>query len=299
MCVRISFIILCKQTMPPVPRKNAPLRNSLSGGHLLHGLEQHGQTDQKWPRKMGIDEGLNERGRTPRENEGFCSLDSQLKCYSTHGGQLSTSEGHHSNQNRSLPHLDHCSPSADPLFPTSHPRLVPPKSASFTSSTLLFNEQSQPDLPHINLTALKPNPLYQTSSGLCAGHDSHWGPDSQLQLNKSPEIRATFPPDNTCRDISGAQNTYEGLILIQKGQLFTEENNTYEDLPEVQQGAPENNTYEDIPGTHHNTYASVDELQPTRQGSLGKKVINQQNLDKYSHMSSKSSSKSLLCTANK
>ncbi|XP_072517244.1 uncharacterized protein sh2d7 [Salminus brasiliensis] len=269
-------------------QKNLPLRNSLSGGHLSHCSEQHAQSDQRWRSKMRTDEGLQRSGTHAWDNDGFSSLDSHLQSYSwllKHGGDLSTYDGqtnsHHSNQSRSLPHLDedNC-PSSHPSFPASpHQPLVPPKLASFSSSSHFIKEEYQ-SRPDVNLTTLHPNLLYQTSSGLCSGHNSLWGPHNNSQPSNLAEISSkpindSVSPDSTYQHLLKHQssNTYEDLATIQQDNLAARENNTYEDLPEIQEGnlLIQDNTYEDIPATHNNTYATMDELQPT-QSTHGKKT---------------------------
>ncbi|KAL6468483.1 hypothetical protein MHYP_G00220070 [Metynnis hypsauchen] len=288
-----------------VQMRNLPLRNALSGGHVSHGMEQHSQSDQKWPGNMGT-EGLHQRQRMHAwESEGFSSLDSHLQCYSEHDEHVSTSDVHHNSRSRSLPHLDedHChgSHTANSLLAASpHLPFVPPKLGP-VSSLSQFKEENLPehsDLPDTDLTTLQPNPLYQASSGLSSGPNSHWDPHCNPQPSRLSEISSkpfsdhltqdnayqdTLEHQNTYEDLPTIQqtnlttqeNTYEDLPEIQQGNLSIQENNTYEDLPEIQQGnlqTQENNTYEDIPATHNNTYATIKELQPKQQSSLGKKT---------------------------
>ncbi|KAL7854344.1 hypothetical protein SRHO_G00165340 [Serrasalmus rhombeus] len=288
-----------------VQMRNLPLRNALSGGHISHGMEQHSQSDQKWPSNMGT-EGLHQRQRMHAwESEGFSSLDSHLQCYSEHDDHVSTSDVHHNSRSRSLPHLDedhrHGSHTAHSLLAASpHLPFVLPKSGPVSSLSQL-KEQNLPehsDLPDTNLMTLQPNPLYQASSGLSSGPNSHWDPHCNPQPSRLSEISSkpisepltpenayqdTLEHQNTYEDLPTIQqtnlatqeNTYEDLPEIQQGNLSTQENNTYEDLPEIQQGnlqTQENNTYEDIPATHNNTYATIKELQPKQQSSLGKKT---------------------------
>ncbi|XP_017577049.1 uncharacterized protein si:ch211-112g6.4 [Pygocentrus nattereri] len=304
-----------------VQMRNLPLRNALSGGHISHGMEQHSQSDQKWPSSTGT-EGLHQRQRMHAwESEGFSSLDSHLQCYSEYDDHVSTSDVHHNSRSRSLPHLDedhhHGSHTAHSLLAASpHLPFVLPKSGPVSSLSQL-KEQNLPDLPDTNLMTLQPNPLYQASSGLSSGPTSHWDPHCNPQPSRLSEISSktisepltpenayqdTLEHQNTYEDLPTIQqtnlatqentyedlpeiqqgnlstqenNTYEDLPEIQQGNLSTQENNTYEDLPEIQQGnlqTQENNTYEDIPATHNNTYATIKELQPKQQSSLGKKT---------------------------
>ncbi|KAI4872988.1 hypothetical protein NFI96_023679 [Prochilodus magdalenae] len=292
-------------TNSTVQMRNLPLRNALSGGHFAHGSEQHSHSDQKRPSHMGT-EGLYQRRRAHvQDSGGFTSLDLHLESYFEHDSHISLSDGHNNNRSRSLPHLDedHCkrSQTANPSLPASlHLPAVLPKSNP-DSSMSSFKEQNMPghsDFPDANLTSLQPNPLYQTSSGLCFQPNSCRDPHSNTQPNRLPEIPnkhifELLTPENTYQDIPEHQNsntyedlpviqqsnlennTYEDLPDIQQGNLPTQENNTYEDLTHIQQSnlsTQENNTYEDIPATHDNTYATVKELQSKQQSSLGKKT---------------------------
>ncbi len=126
------------------------------------------------------------------------------------------------------------------------PPLAPHKTASCSYAVLDLKKHNSGAcrVPYTDQEALQPNPLYQTSSVVCAGEMDQPGQEYDNRIK---------PIDN----ILLAENPYQD-IPEQRAS------NTYEHIAE-------SNTYEDIRVTDSNTYASLDEMQP-HTSIMGKKV---------------------------
>ncbi|XP_051569146.1 uncharacterized protein sh2d7 [Myxocyprinus asiaticus] len=245
---------------PPVPKKTAPLRNSLSAGfagtHPSH--EQHSFSEPKTSGRSGVDETVNGRRRSNLwDTEGS---NSQLKW--TENSYIPTTSikttPKKENWNRSLLFQDENteepqSLTNNPCNPmpssTSQPPLLPPNTAFSSYAVLDFKKphNGAGQLPYTGQVALQPNSLYQTSSGMCAGQEDQPEPDCNIH----------------------AKTIYNTLLVENPYQVIPDQcdNDSYEHIPEIQ----ENNTYEDIPGIVSDTYASLEEIQPHRENTWGKK----------------------------
>ncbi|XP_016128717.1 hematopoietic SH2 domain-containing protein-like [Sinocyclocheilus grahami] len=195
---------------PPLPKKNTPLRNSLSAGFPgTNPLQEQHSFSESWT--SGMSEGYN----LPIHDENSQSLTSN-------------------------------SCNIMPSIP-QQALLAPPKTATCSYAVLDLKKRNSGacQVPYTDQEALQPNPLYQTSSVVCAGQKDQPGQEYDNHIK---------PIDN----ILLAENPYQDIPEQR-------DSNTYEDIAE-------SNTYEDIRVTDSNTYASLDEMQPHTPSILGKKV---------------------------
>ncbi|XP_016409647.1 SH2 domain-containing protein 7-like [Sinocyclocheilus rhinocerous] len=199
--------------VPPVPKKNTRLRNSLSAGFpgTNTSQEQHSFSES---RTSGRSEGYNSQLTLPLHDE---------------NNQSSTSNS--------------CN-----IIPSTpqQPPLAPPKTASCSYAVLDLKKRHSGGgrVPYTDKETLQPNPLYQTSSVVCAGQQDQPGQEYDNRIK---------PIDN----ILLAENPYQDIPEQR-------DSNTYEHIAE-------SNTYEDIRVTDSNTYASLDEMHPHSPSILGKK----------------------------
>ncbi|XP_016138228.1 SH2 domain-containing protein 7 [Sinocyclocheilus grahami] len=198
--------------VPPVPKKNTRLRNSLSAGFpgTNTSQEQHSFSES---RTSGRSEGYNSQLMLPPHDE---------------NNQSSTSNS--------------CN-----IMPSTpqQPPLAPPKTASCSYAVLDLKKRHSGGgrVPYNDKEALQPNPLYQTSSVVCAGQQDQPGQEYDNRIK---------PIDNLL-----AENPYQDIPEQR-------DSNTYEHIAE-------SNTYEDIRVTDSNTYASLDEMHPHSPSISGKK----------------------------
>ncbi|KAI2662692.1 SH2 domain-containing protein 7 [Labeo rohita] len=206
--------------VPPVPKKNVPLRNSLSAGFpgTNPSQEQHSFSESRTSGRTGGDEGSD-----TLDTEGY---NSQLK----------------------LPLHNENNQSSCNIMPSmpQQPLLAPPNTASCSYAVLdLKKRHSEAGrVPYADQEALQPNPLYTTSSVVCAGQKDQL---VQEYDNRIQPIDSIHLAENTYQDIPEQRDI-----------------NTYEHIAE-------SNTYEDIRMTDSNTYASLDEMQSQTPSNLGKK----------------------------
>ncbi|XP_043100936.1 uncharacterized protein sh2d7 [Puntigrus tetrazona] len=214
--------------VPPLPKKNTPLRNSLSAGvpGSNPSQEQHSFSESRASGRPGND-----------ESNGKKSNVSDTKGYSSQF-RLPL----HDENNQSLAY-NSCN-----IMPSTpeQPPLAPPKIAFCSYAVLDLKKHSSGAYraPYTDQEALQPNPLYQTSSLVCAG---------QMDQPEQEYDNRMKPIDN----ILLAENTYQDIPEQR-------DSNTYEHIAE-------GNTYEDIRVKDSNTYASLDEMQPHTPNILGKK----------------------------
>ncbi|XP_067307166.1 SH2 domain-containing protein 7 [Pseudorasbora parva] len=180
--------------IPPGPKKNAPLRNSLSAGfpgkHLSH--EQPSFSESRTSERSGGDESVNGRSDI-MDTEGY---NSQLKS----------------------PTSNSCN-----LMPSTpqQPPLPPPKTAPCSYAVLDLKKlhTGAGRVPQIDQVALQPNPLYQASSVVQSEQKDQPG---LVYDNRAKPICNILLAENTYQDIpeQRANDTYEHVA----------ESNTYEDI---------------------------------------------------------------------
>ncbi|KTG38332.1 hypothetical protein cypCar_00017171 [Cyprinus carpio] len=215
--------------VPPVPKKNTRLRNSLSAGFsgTNTSQEQHTFSESRTSGRSAGDQSLNGRKSDTLDTEGY---NSQL-----------TSPLHDENNQSSTSNSCNIVPSSP-----QRPPLVQPKTASCSYAVLDLKRHHSggASFSYTEKEALQPNPLYQTSSVVCAGQQDQPG---QEYDNRIKLIDSILLAENPYQDIPEQRDS-----------------NTYEHIAE-------SNTYEDIRVTDSNTYASLDEMPPHSPSILGKK----------------------------
>ncbi|KAF4111176.1 hypothetical protein G5714_008207 [Onychostoma macrolepis] len=215
--------------VPPLPKKNTPLRNSLSAGFpgTNSSQEQHSFSESRTPGRSGGDERENGKKSDTFDTEG-CNSQFKLPLHDENNQSLTSNS---------------CN-----IMPSTpqQPPLAPPKTASCSYAVLDLKKRNSGAcrVPNTDQEALQPNPLYQTSSVVCAGEMDQPG---QEYDNRVKPIDNIFLAENPYQDIPEQRDS-----------------NTYEHISE-------SNTYEDIRVTDSNTYASLDEMQPHTPSILGKK----------------------------
>uniref|UniRef100_A0A672MVV7 Hematopoietic SH2 domain-containing protein-like n=1 Tax=Sinocyclocheilus grahami TaxID=75366 RepID=A0A672MVV7_SINGR len=225
--VSIILCILFKGALtPPLPKKNTPLRNSLSAGFPgTNPLQEQHSFSESWTSGMsGGDESANGKKSDTFDTEGY-----NLPIHDENSQSLT------SNSCNIMPSIP------------QQALLAPPKTATCSYAVLDLKKRNSGacQVPYTDQEALQPNPLYQTSSVVCAGQKDQPGQEYDNHIK---------PIDN----ILLAENPYQDIPEQR-------DSNTYEDIAE-------SNTYEDIRVTDSNTYASLDEMQPHTPSILGKKV---------------------------
>lgn len=217
--------------IPPLPKKNAPLRNSLSTGYV----GPHASCDKQHLFEPVTSNRLDE---TPRDIRKRVSSDmkggnSQLKgpenipttsILTNPTNQSPTPQDKYNEKSHSLAY-DPCDPTS-----SSSPQL-PPKTSSSSYGFLVFKKAHT----EAGQVALQPNPLYE---GVCT----------------KKEVQPELDYDNRTKNI------YKTLLFEDTYQVIPDQcdNDIYEHILEVHGG----DTYEDIPASDNNTYASLEEMQP-------------------------------------
>lgn len=222
--------------IPTLPKKNPPLRNSLSadfaGSHPCH--DQQSFSEPTTPGKTGAEErGVRRDSWDPED------CDSQLKrpensnippIQTNLTNWLLPIQDENIEESQTL-RFEPCNPAA-----SGHPQ---PSTVSPSSSYafLAFKKAHTGDdqLPHTGQIALQPNPLYQ---------------EVHAEKEVQPESNYDNPTTTNYKTLS-AENTYQ-VIPDQC------ENDTYEHIPEIHRS----NMGEDVSESDSNTYASLEEMQP-------------------------------------
>ncbi|XP_026072753.1 uncharacterized protein LOC113052556 [Carassius auratus] len=205
--------------VPPVPKKNTRLRNSLSAGFpgTNPSQEQHSFSESRTSGRSVGDESVNGRKSDTLDTEGY---NSQLTLpLRDANNQSSTSNS--------------CNIIASNL---QRPPLVPPKTASSSYAVLDFKKHHSGGdrVPHTEKEAMQLNPLYQTASVVCAGQQDQPG---QEYDNRIKLIDSILLAEKPYQDIPEQRdsNTYEHIA----------ESNTYEDIR-----VTNSNTYESLDEMH-------------------------------------------------
>ncbi|XP_059378380.1 SH2 domain-containing protein 7 [Carassius carassius] len=185
--------------VPPLPKKNTSLRNSLSASFpgTNPSQEQHSFSESRTSGRAGGDERANGKKSETFNTEGY---NSQFK----------------------LPIHDETSNSCNIMHSTpQQPPLAPPKTASCSYAVLDLKKHNSGAWrePYTDQEALQPNPLYQTASAVCAGQKDQPG---QEYDNRIKLIDNILLAENPYQDIPEQRdsNTYEHIA----------ESNTYEDI---------------------------------------------------------------------
>ncbi|KAK2913761.1 hypothetical protein Q8A67_002160 [Cirrhinus molitorella] len=194
--------------VPPVPKKNTPLRNSLSAGFpgTNPSQEQHSFSEARTSGRTGGDE----RSDT-LDTEGY---NSQLKL-----------PLHNENNQSSTP---------------QQPPVAPPKTASCSYAVLDLKKHHSGAIrmPYDDQEALQPNPLYTISSAVCAGQKDQ--PEQEYDNRMNP-IDSIHLAENTYQDIPEQHdiNTYEHIAESNTYEdIRGTDSNTYASLDEMQPHTP-------------------------------------------------------------
>ncbi|KAK7176535.1 hypothetical protein R3I93_000691 [Phoxinus phoxinus] len=188
--------------IPSVPKKSAPLRNSLSAGFPGENPsnEQPNFSESRTSGRSGGDERVNGRSDIIDDTEGY---NPQLKW-----------PLHHEND-QSL--------TSNSCMPSTPQPLLPPKTASCSYAVLELKKNHRPTgagrVPQTDKVALQPNPLYQASSVVISGEKDQPG---LVYDNRAKPIDNILLAENHYQDILEQRdnNTYEHMP----------ESNTYEDI---------------------------------------------------------------------
>ncbi|KAA0723276.1 SH2 domain-containing protein 7 [Triplophysa tibetana] len=212
--------------IPPLPKKNATLRNSLSTGYLgPNAFHDKQHLFEPTTSSKGVDE--KPYGIRKRDSMDTKGGNSQLKgpenIFPISIKTNPTPQREYNVNSQSL--------AFDPCDPTSSsPPQLPPKTPSSSSIFLAFKKTQT----EAGQSTLQPNPLYE---GLCT--------------KKYVQTESDY--DNRTKTIS------ETLLFEDTYQVIPDQrdNETYEHILEIHG----NDTYEDIPAADNNTYASLEEMQ--------------------------------------
>ncbi|XP_065123930.1 uncharacterized protein sh2d7 [Paramisgurnus dabryanus] len=219
--------------IPTLPKKNPPLRNSLSadfaGSHPCH--DQQSFSEPTTSGKTWAEERVGSGRRDswdPEDCDSWLKLPEERK---TPPIQTNLTNWLH-NENTEEPQA----PSFEPFNPSSsghaQPSTVSPSSSyAFIGFTKAHTGDDQ--LPHTVQIALQPNPLYQ---------------EVHAKKEVQPESEYDNPTTTNYKTIS-AENTYQ--VIPDRC-----ENDTYEHIAEIHGS----NTC-DVPESDSNTYASLEEMQ--------------------------------------
>ncbi len=192
--------------VPPLPKKNTPLRNSLSASFpgSNPSQEQHSFSESRTSGRSGGDETENSKKSDTFDTEGY---NSQFKLPL------------HDENNQSLTYNSPSTPEP--------PHLAPPKTASCSYAVLDLKKRNSVAcrVPYTDQEALQPNPLYQTSSVVCPGEMDPPGQEYDNRIK---------PIDN----ILLAENLYQDIPEQRVSNEHIAESNTYEDIR-----ATDSNTY--------------------------------------------------------
>ncbi|XP_056606146.1 hematopoietic SH2 domain-containing protein isoform X3 [Triplophysa dalaica] len=212
--------------IPPLLKKTATLRNSLSTGYLGPNAFHDKQIlFEPMTSSKGVDE--KPHGIRKRDSMDTKGGNSQLKgpenILPISIETNPTPQGEYNEKSQSL--------AFNPCDPTSSsPPQLPPKTASCYSTLLLFKKtQTEADQ-----STLQPNPLYE---GLCT--------------KKYVQTESDY--DNRTKTICKTL-LFEDTFQAKPDQR---DNDTYEHILEIHG----NGTCEDIPASDNNTYASLEEIQ--------------------------------------
>uniref|UniRef100_A0A8C2HET7 Si:ch211-112g6.4 n=1 Tax=Cyprinus carpio TaxID=7962 RepID=A0A8C2HET7_CYPCA len=209
--------------VPPLPKKNTSLRNSLSAGFpgTNPSQEQHSFSESRTSGRAGGDERANGKKSDIFDTEGYSS---QFKLPV------------HDENNQSLTST---SCNIMPSIP-QQPPLVPPKTASCSYAVLDLKKRNigACRVPYTDQEALQPNPLYQTASVVCAEqkdqpgqeYDNHIKPIDNMLLAENPYQDIPEQRDSNTYEHIAESNTYEDIRLT--------DSNTYASLDEMQPHTP-------------------------------------------------------------
>ncbi|XP_026067691.1 SH2 domain-containing protein 7 isoform X2 [Carassius auratus] len=196
--------------VPPLPKKNSSLRNSLSAGFsgTNPSQEQHSFSES---RTSGGDERA--------KSETFDTEGSQFK----------------------LPIQDETSNSCNimPSTPQQSP-LASPKTASCSYAVLDLKKHNSGAWrePYTDQEALQPNPLYQTASAVCASQKDQPGQEYDNPIKLIDNILSA---ENPYQDITEQRdsNTYEHIAESNTYEdIRVTDSNTYASLDEMQPHTP-------------------------------------------------------------
>lgn len=205
--------------IPPLPKKIAPLRNSLSTGYFgPHASHDKQHLFEPMTSSTTVDETV--RGIRIRDSWDIEGVNSQLKCAQTNPTNwLQTPQDEYIKKSQSL--------AFDPCNPTSSlPPQLAPKTASIPYAFLVFEK------PHTEAgqVALQPNPLYE---GLFIKKEVQ--PESDND-NRTKSISNTLLFEDTYEVIPEQRDNdiYEHILEVHRNDIPASDNNTYASLEEMQ-----------------------------------------------------------------
>lgn len=202
-----------------MPKKNAPLRNSLSAGFpgKNPSHEQHSFSESRTSERPGGDERVNDRRSDIMDTKG-------------NNPQLNWPLHHDNNQSQTFNSCD--------LMPSipKQPPLSPPITAtcSYAVVDLKKLHTGAGRVPQTDQVALQPNPLYQVSSVVHSGqknqpglvYDNRAKPIDNILLAENPYQDIPDQRDNNIYEHMPESNTYEDIRVT--------DSNTSASLDEMQ-----------------------------------------------------------------